>query len=195
MTHCSRCGTAVDRTDAYCAGCGEQLSDGRSPTGPDGPSSDRQGRGSDASPTPGAADDSRPGGLELVCGILAILGVTSAVGGLTLAQSRAAFGGVVGGTVGSGGNPPLFGLLALALGCGYLAAAYGLWHATDWAWQATIGALAVGTVYHLAGPGSPGTAVFAALASGGLCAYLLTSGERFRPAVQSAPGGAAGETG
>lgn len=204
MPDCHHCGAAADPRDAYCVDCGTPL-DGdparsRATAAAERPDGElaidqhdgRQSRHQRSPPgratrhTHDADGLPEPDGLRLACGLLAILGASSAIGGVTAVQAQRALGAASppGFGVAAGGGLGVTGLLLLALGGAYVLSAYGLWTATDWAWTATIGVTGVGAVINLTGPASPGTALFAAIGSGGLCAYLLTAGDRFRPSVR-----------
>lgn len=197
MPRCNDCGAAADHGDRYCARCGSPLPspgaarDPRSGAGSAETQRSAPAAGHESDPTDppgrpsaaGVADSNggvapaRPNGLRLVCAVIAIIGVQTAIGSIALFQARS----VLGPGFGTDGYGAIGGLL-VALGAAYLVAAYGLWRGTGWAWSVTLGVLVVGAVIQLSAPLGPGLPVLSALASGGLAAYLWAAGERFRPA-------------
>lgn len=203
MPRCNDCCAPAGRGDRYCAQCGSPLPDERGGSGstepdPSAPkrSAEETAAGRESTPTDprdhaenrrppvgrgadsyGGSTPARASGLRIICAVIAILGVQTAIGSIALFQAQS----VLGPGVGGGGYGAIGGLL-VALGGAYLVAAYGLWTGTGWAWSVTLGVLVVGAVIQLAAPLGPGVPVLSALTSGGLAAYLWAAGERFRPA-------------
>jgi|GEM_PF-3199162 len=201
MPDCHHCGATVAVADAYCADCGVQL--GAPPDGPpesqpgDAARADRPRRPDSPSQTvagPAGSDElPTPDSLKLACALLAILGLLSGLAGVGAIRAQQAFGSIpsgYGGPYGTGGGVQVgllvTGVLALALGVAYLASAYGLWRARSWAWNATLVTTGAGTLLFLVAPSGGGLGALSALASGGLCAYLVLAGEACRPAVRFA---------
>jgi len=120
-------------------------------------------------------DAAVPTGLRAVSVALAVFGLPAVYAGIKLLQVSGEASRYD--PTGSSSSLGVVGALALAVGVGYLAAAYGTWTFKPWGWKLGVGLFAVGTLSGLLllaeGAGAAGLVGLAV--NGGLGWYLYTN--------------------